>query len=100
MEVANVAHDGRDVTLVVTQLGAAYELRYRRELRVLSLELVGQRSLDVEIGGAGCFASSRRKDQLRESSVWIGGPNLRHVSGEIPPCGPSHARNIGRMADS
>jgi hypothetical protein len=28
------------------------------------------------------------------------GFRVRPVSGEIPPCGPSHARNIGRMADS
>jgi hypothetical protein len=88
MEVANVAHDGRDVTLVGTQLGAAYELRYRREPRVLSPELAGQRSLDVEIGGRRLLRKLRGKDQLRESSVWIGGPNLSTCVGRDPAVWP------------
>ncbi|MGB0096026.1 MAG: putative glycolipid-binding domain-containing protein [Solirubrobacteraceae bacterium] len=49
-----VAHDD-GLTAVGTQLGAVYELRYRLEPHVLSLELVGERSLDVELGDADYF---------------------------------------------
>jgi uncharacterized protein len=55
MEVAHVHRDGRDLTAFGTQLGAAYELRYRLRRRLLSLELVGERSLDVELGDADFF---------------------------------------------
>jgi hypothetical protein len=55
MEVAHVERHGNQVSAVGTQLGAAYELRYRLEPRVLSLELVGQRSLDVDLGDADFF---------------------------------------------
>jgi Putative glycolipid-binding len=55
MEVAHVERHGRDLTAVGTQLGAAYELRYRLEPRVLSLELVGRRSLEVELDDADFF---------------------------------------------
>jgi Putative glycolipid-binding len=55
MEVAHVERHGEGITAVGTQLGSAYELRYRLEPRVLSLELVGVRSLEVEIGDADFF---------------------------------------------
>jgi len=55
MEVAHVEHHGRDITAVGTQLGAGYELRYRLGPRVLSLELVGQHSVEVELGDADFF---------------------------------------------
>jgi hypothetical protein len=55
MEVAHVERHGHDFTAVGTQLGSAYELRYRLEPGVLSLELVGLRSLDVELGDADFF---------------------------------------------
>ena len=55
MEVAHVTRDGRGITAVGTQLGSAYALRYRLEADVLSLELVGERSLDVELGDADFF---------------------------------------------
>jgi uncharacterized protein len=55
MEVAHVQHHGDHITAVGTQLGSAYELRYRLEPRVLSLELVGLRSLEVQLGDADCF---------------------------------------------
>ena len=38
-----------------TQLGVAYELRYELEPEVLRVEVVGERSLDVELGGLDCF---------------------------------------------
>ena len=38
-----------------TQLGAVYELRYRLEPVTLSLEVVGDGSLDVELGDADFF---------------------------------------------
>ena len=50
MEVAHVERHERALTAVGTQLGSAYELRYRLEPRVLFLELVGLRSLEVEVG--------------------------------------------------
>ena len=55
MEVAHVQHHGAHITAVGTQLGSAYELRYRLEPRVLSLEVVGLRSLEVELGDADFF---------------------------------------------
>jgi hypothetical protein len=55
MEVARVERDGADLTAEGTQLGATYELRYRLASKVLSLELVGERSLDVELGDADFF---------------------------------------------
>lgn len=47
-------HDN-GLTAVGTQLGAVYELRYRLEPHLLSLELVGERSLDVQLGDADYF---------------------------------------------
>jgi hypothetical protein len=55
MEVARVERDGAGLTAEGTQLGAGYELRYRLAPKVLSLELVGERSLEVELGDADFF---------------------------------------------
>jgi hypothetical protein len=55
MEVAHVERRGSDLIAAGTQLGAIYELRYRLEPNVLSLELVGERSLEVELGNADFF---------------------------------------------
>lgn len=55
MEVAHVRVRGSTFTAVGAQLGAVYELRYRLEATVLSLEVVGQRSLEVELGEADFF---------------------------------------------
>jgi hypothetical protein len=55
MEVAHVELDGDDLTAVGTQLGAVYELRYRLAAQALSLEVVGGRSLEVELGSADFF---------------------------------------------
>jgi hypothetical protein len=55
MEVAHVHRHGRNLTAVGTQLGAVYELHYHLEPSALSLELVGERSLKVELGHADFF---------------------------------------------
>lgn len=55
MEVAHVDVDGDGVAAVGTQLGSVYELRYRLEPRVLSLEVVGERSLELDLGEADFF---------------------------------------------
>jgi hypothetical protein len=55
MEVAHVVRDGKQLTAHGTQLGAVYELRYRLEPQLLSLELVGGPSRDVQLGDADHF---------------------------------------------
>ena len=55
MEVAHVERRGRQLTAVGTQLGVAYELRYRLEPEKLHLELVGHRSLEVLLERADFF---------------------------------------------
>lgn len=55
MEVAHVERGDSDLTAVGTQLGPVYELRYRLEPARLYLEVVGQRSLEVDLAGADFF---------------------------------------------
>lgn len=55
MEVAHVERNGNELTAEGTQLGATYELRYRLASGTLSLELVGQRWLEIELGDADFF---------------------------------------------
>ena len=55
MEVARVEVRGDGLIADGTQLGAVYELRYRLEPDALALELVGERSLDIQLGGADFF---------------------------------------------
>ena len=55
MEVAHIERAGGELTAAGTQLGATYELRYRLRSGTLSLELVGQRSLEIELGDADFF---------------------------------------------
>ena len=55
MEVAHVERNGNELTAEGTQLGATYELRYRLASGTLSLDLVGQRSLEIELGDADFF---------------------------------------------
>jgi uncharacterized protein len=55
MEVAHVEREAGLLTAVGTQLGAAYELRYRLERSTLFLDLVGRRSLELELGDADFF---------------------------------------------
>ena len=46
---------GRELVAAGTQLGAVYELRYRLERERLFLEVVRERSRDVELGDADFF---------------------------------------------
>lgn len=55
MEVAHVEQTAPDFLASGTQLGVAYELRYRLEPGALHLELVGERSLDLGLDGADFF---------------------------------------------
>ena len=55
MEVAHVDRRGRELVGVGTQIGAAYELRYGLEPNLLRLELVGRRSIEVELGDHDFF---------------------------------------------
>ena len=55
MEVAHIERAGGELAAAGTQLGATYELRYRLTSGTLSLELVGQRSLEIELGDADFF---------------------------------------------
>ena len=55
MEVARVETDAGELTADGTQLGVAYELRYRLEPQRLHLELVGGRALDVGLEGCDFF---------------------------------------------
>ena len=55
MEVAHAERRGWELSAVGTQLGAVYELRYRLEPDLLSLELLGHRSLEVALDDADFF---------------------------------------------
>lgn len=55
MEVAHVERHGNEISAIGTQLGAVYELRYRLEPGRLALEVVGGRSVEVELEGADFF---------------------------------------------
>ena len=55
MEVAHVERTDPELVASGTQLGAIYELRYRLEQAALRLELVGERTLELELDGADFF---------------------------------------------
>jgi hypothetical protein len=55
MEVAHVEQTAPEFVASGTQLGVIYELRYRLERGVLRLELVGERTLELELDGADFF---------------------------------------------
>jgi hypothetical protein len=55
MEVAHVEAVAPEFVAHGTQLGAAYELRYRLEQGALQLELVGEQKLELELEGADFF---------------------------------------------
>jgi hypothetical protein len=55
MEVAHVERHAGGFTAIGTQLGAVYELRYRLESESLALDLVGQRTLELDLGDADFF---------------------------------------------
>jgi hypothetical protein len=55
MEVARVDRDRHGITATGTQLGAIYELRYLLQPASLWLEVVGERSLELDLDGADFF---------------------------------------------
>jgi len=55
MEVAHVEQTEPEFVASGTQLGLIYELRYRLEQGTLRLELVGDRTLELELDGADFF---------------------------------------------
>jgi hypothetical protein len=55
MEAAHVELHESGFTAVGTQLGPTYELRYRLAASRLSVEVVGERSLEVELADADFF---------------------------------------------
>jgi hypothetical protein len=55
MEVAHVEQTEPEFVASGTQLGVVYELRYRLQKEALYLELVGERTLEIELHGADFF---------------------------------------------
>ena len=55
IEVAHVEQSEPEFVASGTQLGVIYELRYRLEQGALHLELVGDRTLDLDLDGADFF---------------------------------------------
>jgi hypothetical protein len=55
MEIARVDLAGGEVRASGTQIGVTYELRYELEPDLLKLDLVGEQSVDVELGDADFF---------------------------------------------
>jgi hypothetical protein len=55
MEVAHVEQTDPEFVVSGTQLGVIYDLRYRLEQQALCLELVGERTLELELDGADFF---------------------------------------------
>jgi hypothetical protein len=55
MEVAHVEQTEPEFVASGTQLGLVYELRYQLADEVLSLELVGERVIEIRLGGADFF---------------------------------------------
>jgi hypothetical protein len=55
MEVAHIEQTSPAVIATGTQLGATYELRYRLERDALHLELVDERTLELQLDGADFF---------------------------------------------
>jgi len=55
MEVTRVDRERHGITATGTQLGAVYELRYLLQPASLWLEVVGERSLELDLDGADFF---------------------------------------------
>jgi uncharacterized protein len=55
MEVARVEVPDGQLSAEGTQLGATYELRYRLRPSTLTVDIVGERSLELELGDADFF---------------------------------------------
>jgi hypothetical protein len=98
MEVAHVEQTAPEFVASGTQLGAAYELRYRLAPGLLRLELVGERTIDVDLGRADFFDLGWSplfnslpviRDQLLEAGAprdylmrWIDVPSLEVTMSE------------------
>ena len=85
---------GRELVAAGPQLGAVYELRYRLERERLFLEVVGERSRDVECAANGV----QFVVECRAGASSVGGlsamPGERHLAGKAPSLSGS---NIGRL---
>jgi hypothetical protein len=55
MEVAHIEHTAPEFMASGTQLGVTYELRYRLAAGALRLDLVGERTLELQLDGADFF---------------------------------------------
>jgi Putative glycolipid-binding len=55
MEVAHIEQTAPEFVASGTQLGVTYELRYRLEQGALRIELVDQRTVELELDGADFF---------------------------------------------
>jgi hypothetical protein len=55
MEVAHIAQTSPALVASGTQLGVTYELRYQLEHEALHLELVDERTLELQLDGADFF---------------------------------------------
>ncbi|HUA02926.1 MAG TPA: putative glycolipid-binding domain-containing protein [Solirubrobacteraceae bacterium] len=55
MEIARIDVDAHGITATGTQLGAVYELRYLLQPASLWVEVVGERSLELDLDGADFF---------------------------------------------
>jgi hypothetical protein len=77
MEVAHVDQTAPEFVASGTQLGVAYELRYRLVPGLLHLELVGERTLDLDLG--------RVRDELSgDRRAGVGpAPLPRHTDGSF-----------------
>ena len=83
MEVARVETETGELTAEGTQLGGAYELRYRLARQRLHLELVGDRELDVGLGGCDFFdlgySPLFNSLPVRRDGLLVDGPGREYV---------------------
>jgi uncharacterized protein len=83
MEVARVETEHDELTAVGTQLGVAYELRYRLGPQRLHLELAGDRELDVGLEGCDFFdlgySPLFNSLPVRRDGLLVDGPTREYV---------------------
>jgi hypothetical protein len=96
LELARAEVDGGELRASGTQLGVAYELRYELTSDLLRLDLVGERRLEVGLGGLDFFDLGNSplfnslpvlRDRLLDSGVardyvmrWVSVPSSRSTS--------------------
>ena len=71
IEVAHVEQTAPEFVASGTQLGVAYELRYRLAPGLLHLELVGERAVDVDLGREGFVHVGQGKTYWRHLSASV-----------------------------